>query len=506
MKQKTWLLAWLTLVTLSARAQDGSGCRLAETLDQCRERIVAAHASAADAEPIVEAAEEKNRADLAVSTPGESPMVPDAATTANDFISRLRISADSGGLNGGESEESILVELNELLGVHADGLKFTARLAQAELFQPLVEAIPEDGRADAVSSLEEGLDDFDDVTLALTYSPFNERRGRRWDLHDGIWSELFSAARERIQAETDEFNAANDECTAGFDRLLNERLTDEQASRLGYADCASLGSKEGSSCVLDAAAFEITFGDLKKLYPDETEFIASLQEVCGVAETARMERLSELASTLESSAFYRFGDLINNQPQVYFSAEAVLRDDLVGPDELKARFTFEKGWVNVNSFKAFQKGCAEDTLTCLDQYLNPRTKKLLAGNRVAVSIEYADIDDYSLMLADPAIMLDLEGSRRLEAQLVYGRYLAVNEDGQAQSRVDIGYTYQDVEDDPMRQDRGMGTLTYTQRVSSTLAFSASLVYASDPEFRGHVDKDISARVGLNYRLLHKEDF
>ena len=463
----------------SLLVQSDESCRRSETLDECRQRL--SEALAADrtrAEAVIVAAESKNRSDLAKNTPGNTPAAPDAASTVNDFISRFRVSADSGGLTG-DGEEAIVLELNDFLGLSADGLKLSAVLAQSELFEPLVEAIPEDGRADVVSQLETGLGDFDNVTLGVTYSPFNKRRGRRWELHEDTWSALFSAARDRIRMDTQEFIELEDACDEALGEVLND-LGDE--------------------------ADQLTFAQMQERLPDKSDLIDGLRTSCAAAEVSRMARLGKLSEALDPSGFYLFGDLIHNQPQVYFSVEQVFRDDLVGPNELQATFTFEKGWVNVNSFNAYRKRCTDDALTCLETFLSPKTRRLLGANRVAISVEYTDVDDYDLILADPAIVLDVGGERQLVAQVTYGRYLNVTAEGKGQTRIDIGYSYEDVGDDPVRQDRSMGNVTFTQRVSDTLALSASIVYASDPEFFGQVDDEVSARIGLNYRLLRKEDF
>jgi len=59
---------------------------------------------------------------------------------------------------------------------------------------------------------------------------------------------------------------------------------------------------------------------------------------------------------------------------------------------------------------------------------------------------------------------------------------------------------EDISNDPMRQDRWVSTLTLSQRVSEESSLAVSLVYANKPEFRGMVDKELSARAGLKFEV------
>ena len=51
----------------------------------------------------------------------------------------------------------------------------------------------------------------------------------------------------------------------------------------------------------------------------------------------------------------------------------------------------------------------------------------------------------------------------------------------------------------MRNDRFVATATYTFNLASF-----SLVWANKPEYLGEVDKELSARVGLKFKLNMKE--
>jgi hypothetical protein len=67
-------------------------------------------------------------------------------------------------------------------------------------------------------------------------------------------------------------------------------------------------------------------------------------------------------------------------------------------------------------------------------------------------------------------------------------------------RLDLVANYEDVSDDPMRQNRGVATLTVTRRFGS-MAVPFGIVYATRGEFLGEVDKQLSAHVGLKLNLF-----
>ena len=84
--------------------------------------------------------------------------------------------------------------------------------------------------------------------------------------------------------------------------------------------------------------------------------------------------------------------------------------------------------------------------------------------------------------------------------------LDFTEAGRGQSRVDFSWSYEDVGDDPNRKDRSLVTLTYSQRVAGDVILAAGVTWANEPEFRGEVNHEISARVGLTYKLFKDDKF
>jgi hypothetical protein len=208
-------------------------------------------------------------------------------------------------------------------------------------------------------------------------------------------------------------------------------------------------------------------------------------------------------SALNAAGFGRFKQLIDNQPQLVLTLGVRERDELVGQDETFLGLRYEYGGPNLNSFYDYRsRHCTmELMLPCFEQFTTARKNSIDAGSRVAFSVEYKRRDDYDY--SDHGLAVALEGQTSLVSQLTYGRYLnigAANDIVQGRTKLDLTASYEDVSDDPMRQDRAVATLTLSQGTTAGLTLSFSLVWANRPEFRGEVDEELSAKVGLSYKL------
>lgn len=67
-------------------------------------------------------------------------------------------------------------------------------------------------------------------------------------------------------------------------------------------------------------------------------------------------------------------------------------------------------------------------------------------------------------------------------------------------RFDLEAKHEDVSGDPMKNDRTIAAATLTQNLIDGNVLSFGVVFASKPEYLGEVDKELSARVGLKYKL------
>lgn len=445
----------------------GDVCKLEDTVEECRARV-----------PRAEMAKQ-----LANKNAGYSPAVGGSAL--DDFLSFMRVSADSGGGAGSSDGETLAIELNRFLGLPiGHGYRFQVVAHKAKLFKPIEEKlakeITEDVLNDRIAALKKDLDDFGDLSFSFSFSPTNKTHGREPKRYQDEWSSLLAAVKE----QTVQSLASAVEAIDKVEAFLQHHL-----------------SRIPPDLFDDNGNFTGRFEQIPD--PDIARQFKLLIEN---EERVMMARQTELESKLRETDFFHFIDLINNQPQFHVKFETTARDELVGPDEISATVSYEVGSVNVN---AYRRECGEDTDTirCYRRFLNPkRLTRLKRGNRLKFSVEYSDIDDYHLEFPDDGVTLDIAGDRKIVGSLTYGRYLEFDETGEGRSRIDLEVSYQNFGDDPNRQDRALANLTYSRRLVEDLVFSTGLVYANKPEFLGEVDQEVSARLGFNYKISRNKEF
>lgn len=76
-----------------------------------------------------------------------------------------------------------------------------------------------------------------------------------------------------------------------------------------------------------------------------------------------------------------------------------------------------------------------------------------------------------------------------------------------QRRWELKASYEDLSDDPARQDRFVGSRSWVEKLSPELVplvggseLVVSLVYANKPELRGDVDEEFGTRAGRKWSL------
>lgn len=418
---------------------------------------------------------------------GQNPELPGTISTVNDFLSLLRMSLASGGLWTDDGQESFTVELNNFLGIPvSSGYKLQAIARNPKLFDKLGEKLPDDTRDDRVAELEGDLGDLDDVSLIFTFSPMNSWLGRKPELYLAEQSAFFEAIKVGEASRKKAFFKENDE----VNRLL-QNLPD--------------------NLIEQAAEARDKGGKISDLDPDDA---AALEAAMARELAANEDYRASLERALERAGFFAFADLVANQPQAYVNVEWSSPDELVGPRKLLGKATYEHGFVNVNNLRRScgatnmaSDGQAAALATCLHTYLTPqRLTQLRRGDRLAVSVEYTDVEDYKVVLDQDNVTLELPADRKLVGSVAFGRYLSFFEDGSGNTRVDLDWKYEDYGDDPNRKDRSVVTLTFSQKMIDDMVLSLGVVYANKPEFRGDVDKELSARAGLSYKFDRQENF
>ena len=158
----------------------------------------------------------------------------------------------------------------------------------------------------------------------------------------------------------------------------------------------------------------------------------------------------------------------------------------------------------MNSLRRALAACKPEEMTaCYTAYLTDRRAQLAkAQNRLTFSLDWTRQQKYHPTV--DGVSLDVAGKERWTIIGAFGRNLRVGLDGKFTSRFDFTGSWEDWSDDPMHQDRGLANLSFTQKVTDDMSLVLGAVWASKPEFRGEVDREVSACFGLTYRFLDNE--
>jgi hypothetical protein len=410
------------------------------------------------------AAEEKEETkEVAAETTGVPAIEADAGNSLRDFLSFFAAAVQTATLS--EKDDAITLDWNlRFSEAGEDPIKLQAVLRKPTLWKAFAETVSDAAVRD---NLLEDLDDTDDITLSVSYGPENENLGRNLPPH----RTLFNAVTAPVAALRP--SDAEDE----LDKLLQTAGFDDDV----------------------ADAEDLTFNDAPAARREDLR-----KATLKAARQAKADREAFVAD-FAKRGFERFSDLLNNQPQLYVSASRRERNSLVGPRETSLKLTYEKGFVNLNTFKKAAGGvCPDDSDACSAAFTTYVQRSdviqgLDAANRVSLSIEYADVGEYDIknaLLPDP---FHVEGSRKTNGSFTYGRVLRRDEQ-KRDGRVDVSLTYEDVKGDPNLDNRWIGSAIYTQKLSDTVSIPIGFVWASHEKDVPDSDERVSAHLGLIFKL------
>ncbi len=493
-----------SMMPASAQLVPNDVCKLSDTVDECETKVQEALDFASEANVVAEA-----WAEITKKNTGTGSSVGTARGVL-DYLLKLAIDANSGGL--GDDQETVTLELNEFLGLPTQhGYKLTAQLEQATVSDKLLAAFPEATRAAKKEELAKTLDDLDNATLALSWSPQNRRYGRDPDQQADLWNALFATAKRRVENLTQASGAAANQ----QDDLLQHMMEIPDLKALMDADAPD----ESKTVTFQQIANDPT---IKSQHPTLVQELLIATVRSQEAWTERVEGFDAAAAELSLAGL---ADLIDNQPQLEVKLQRTERNELVGANESSVALTYQHGFVNVNRLRNRLDGCGvtaanikavdlgtADTSTVdtfsecyrdlMSTFDSPAQR---SGQRFTVSLDYRSIDSIGLDLGE-GIRFDLPSDDKVVGSLAWGRYLSFDGKGVGQSRIDLSWAYEWTETAEMRNRRSVAELSYAQRVSGDLVMSAGFVWANKPEFITDVQQDLSVQVGLKYKLFSKSDF
>ena len=449
----------LLLLPAFAFAQE-SPCTNDMNIQQCTDAIVGSTLDVAVA---------AEKSDVAKEATGVPAVNADAGNSLRDFLSFFAAAVETATLS--EKDDALTLDWNLRINeLGEDPVKLQAVFRKPALWKPFADKITNAADRD---KLIEGLDDLDDVTVSATYAPESIERGRNLEPHRPLFRRLVNGSGVGSRQPTIE------RLQLGL-LLQDVELTDEGEDVEDFED--------------------IKFEHIKK----EADR-AKVKDAVIAAANALKKNRAAYDALFAGAGLDRFSDLLSNQPQIYFSVGRRERDSLSGPRETNLKVTYEKGFVNLNTFRSAKaESCAksdEDCAVAFKAYVRQPDviQGLEAANRVSLSIEYADVGEVDITTTLLPEAFHAEGSRKTNGSFTYGRVLRRGEQNR-DGRVDVSLTYEDVKGDPNLDNRWIGSAIYTQKLSDTVSIPIGFVWANHEMDVPASDERLSAHVGLIFKL------
>lgn len=460
-------LAAIGVLLLSPMALQAQNlCSAQDTLASCQQKVASSMGELTD--ELTDVAEQKDSIVAAKNTGEGTIDTLGSASSINDFLPLLRAIVDTGAL-GDDGGQGLGFEWSNPLGLppqHQNKVSIAA--ADATVYEPLKDALRAAGMGDSIDALQDDIDSGDDIVIAFSYSPASSTKGRDPSLQHDLFSAMLNAAA-----------STSDESTAAREAADRRRIALNRELELRDVFEGTMASR------VPAAR--------------QQEYVKAIED----SYVAEYGDMAALRGRLEKNGFYGLLDLVNNQPQLTFAANYRARSDAVGPDEFRAVVAYEMGWYNMNTMRASCRNQPE--LACAAKYLADENVRqgLKSSPRVTFSAEYVERQKLSFALPDSAFAYSEKSGKALRVNAIWGRYMGGENADRARSRLDLALSYEDISDDPSRQDRGLASATLSYPVARGFYLSFGAVYATKPEFRGDVDEELSARAGLVYKVIRE---
>ncbi len=481
------ILVFLLFLVVGVSVEAGAAiqCEMDETPEECWARVDQEASS-----ELVEELETKEAKDLRDEPTAVQAGEANLKSNTTDFLPLLALSGILGDAQEGDTEGTYVFDLNFLIpGLSKDK---NSQLKAIVNSQPIIsegikEQIPEENRDDLVGKIEDDLGSLDDFSLSYTFSWTDLTHGRGFKNYENRFASLTHALYRSFRS------SASD--------LAKQRALTEVTQFIGDNGIA-IGDDP------------VTFEDISaQLGEGKANAFAEFKQKFEAAANLAAAALAERRQMFIDAGLNRFANLLDNQPQLTFSANKWFRDSVVGGDETAIKVSYERGMANLNG--ALKRRCQEDldtsapetlseeTLTrCLADYtrfVKDHKDAVTDGNKLSFSAEYADVKDKVFDLPDHDLTgLTINAAKKLVIAAGWSRKFLTAGEGEP-IRLDFTGRYEDVSDDPERRDRGVFTLAVTRRIGGA-EVPFGIVYANHGEFLGDVDERLSAHVGLKFSL------
>ena len=395
-------------------------------------------------------------------------------TALRDFLSLFSATVTSSKLT--DNSNALTLDWNAALPPLSSGnvIKFQSVFNKPQLDATLKEQLT--GKSD-FESINGSLDDLDDVQLSATYAPTTLSLGRALEPHRSLLEAIMRAAHSTGPKPVK------------FAALL--QLLQTVQDQAPFKDADPLG---------------VEFGKVPE--PIRTQ----IQQL--VAASALQEKA---AADFVRSRVDPFRKLLSNQPQLYASAIANIRRNLVGASGGSLKITYERGGTSLKDFYATPGGreCtpaairdtaarADLTTTCATRFHGFATEAstmvgAAATGRWSIAAEYGRTNTNIINLTNDNITIRTPGSHKASGSLVYGAVLTRDEQNR-EGRFDVNVSYENYTKTPNLTNRVIASVVYSQKLTDALTLPLGFVYASHAVDLPANDKQVSVHFGLVYKI------
>lgn len=415
--------------------------------------------------------------DAPAATTAPSSFAGRIHSSYEDFLKPLAFAINS--VDESEDGKALVVRFNPLRsGRHRLGLSLT--VVEPEVGEEVSEGISDSGREDTIALLAKKLGDFDDLTIAASYTLQSKR------------CSLSSETQERCYGRDPSL----------YSSLLAGLIPSPDADSDDAIDIAKQVALAVPDPRGDTGVFE------RPLSSDPTERAKQVALLLSLARADRSATRGEVQA-LAAAGTDLFWPLIDNQPQLAATWSRREADPLVGQSYDSLSLELQFGRVNVNSlFRACEAGdfgCVRSRLVALAQEKTERGAKL-TDDKFVLTASYLKRRSYSveeLPLVDAPgefTPIELAESSEFKAKLQWGALVATKVGGWT-PRVDFSAESLETRDDGVRtKSRWVATATVTLPIAEGVAIPISLNYANKPEFLSESQETFGAHVGFSYRL------
>lgn len=474
MTKHLWIALALALLPAALSAQALPRCPDTLTIGECNDfKLKSAQDSLNAVDPHAAEKKELIQKTTGVTTPAEED------ASIGDFLSRLATSLVTPGLD--DSIDQLGTSFNFPIGSSLS-VKLGLTLKKPAVYQPLLDSLPESRREAFKERVEGDFGELDQPIFTAMFNPETKSWGRRYQNHANDFSHVLNELRGRSkQAVADAAGRNRPAFTRKVAAALNNRLEIEECPN----------TQTPSNLVLSCL---------------NEDYRAELESFLDALMSVRVRQEAWLEAELDRIGFNMLADLVNNQPQLTFSASYDALSSAVGPTGVTVKVGVESGFANMNRLRA---ACNQTiAAACMSTYLgrNDVKRSLRRGNRLWASFDYTFQGDYAApYLPSDSAQFALPSAWDFNLSAGYGLYVNPGSDGAQESRMDAMLKYTGRKEDGIREQSQLAfSLNVTQRITDMFAGSFGLVWANKSELIGDDFRKVGARLGLRFKLAEPE--